>query len=67
MNRELNYFTDALENSEWSSLANLEGATFADKLQMIRNTKVNEMIIDSELAFTFPIKEFSNMEIGTSL
>lgn len=67
MKRELNYFTNALENSEWSSLANLEGATVADKLQMIRNTKVNEMIIDAELAFTFPIKEFSNMEIGTSL
>uniref|UniRef100_A0A8C2LRT9 Phosphoglycerate kinase n=1 Tax=Cricetulus griseus TaxID=10029 RepID=A0A8C2LRT9_CRIGR len=57
MKNELNYFSKAFER-----------AKVANKNQLINNMldKVNEIIIDGGMAFTF-LKVLNNMEIGTSL
>lgn len=68
MNKELTYFSKALDNPPRPFLAILGGAKVADKIQLIENLldKVNEMIIGGGMAFTF-LKVLNNMEIGNSL
>lgn len=68
MNKELTYFSKALDNPARPFLAILGGAKVADKIQLIDNLldKVNEMIIGGGMAFTF-LKVLNNMEIGGSL
>lgn len=68
MNKELTYFSKALDNPARPFLAILGGAKVADKIQLIENLldKVNEMIIGGGMAFTF-LKVLNNMEIGGSL
>jgi phosphoglycerate kinase len=68
MNKELRYFSKALDNPARPFLAILGGAKVADKIQLIENLldKVNEMIIGGGMAFTF-LKVLNNMEIGGSL
>lgn len=68
MNKELKYFSQALDNPPKPFLAILGGAKVADKIQLIENLldKVNEMIIGGGMAFTF-LKVLNGMEIGGSL
>ncbi|XP_058064565.1 phosphoglycerate kinase [Anopheles bellator] len=68
LNKELRYFSQALDNPPNPFLAILGGAKVADKIQLIENLldKVNEMIIGGGMAFTF-LKVLNNMEIGGSL
>jgi len=68
MNKELKYFSQALDNPPNPFLAILGGAKVADKIQLIENLldKVNEMIIGGGMAFTF-LKVLNGMEIGGSL
>lgn len=68
LNKELRYFSQALDNPPRPFLAILGGAKVADKIQLIENLldKVNEMIIGGGMAFTF-LKVLNNMEIGGSL
>lgn len=68
LNKELKYFSQALDNPPNPFLAILGGAKVADKIQLIENLldKVNEMIIGGGMAFTF-LKVLNNMEIGGSL
>jgi len=68
MNKELTYFSKALDNPARPFLAILGGAKVADKIQLIENLldKVNEMIIGGGMAFTF-LKVLKGMEIGGSL
>lgn len=68
LNKELKYFSQALDNPPRPFLAILGGAKVADKIQLIENLldKVNEMIIGGGMAFTF-LKVLNNMEIGGSL
>lgn len=68
LNKELKYFSQALDNPPRPFLAILGGAKVADKIQLIENLldKVNEMIIGGGMAFTF-LKVLKNMEIGSSL
>uniref|UniRef100_A0AAG5DQW8 Phosphoglycerate kinase n=1 Tax=Anopheles atroparvus TaxID=41427 RepID=A0AAG5DQW8_ANOAO len=68
LNKELRYFSQALDNPPRPFLAILGGAKVADKIQLIENLldKVNEMIIGGGMAFTF-LKVLNNMEIGASL
>lgn len=68
LNKELKYFSQALDNPPNPFLAILGGAKVADKIQLIENLldKVNEMIIGGGMAFTF-LKVLNNMKIGSSL
>lgn len=68
LNKELKYFSQALDNPPRPFLAILGGAKVADKIQLIENLldKVNEMIIGGGMAFTF-LKVMNGMEIGSSL
>ncbi|CAH0549336.1 unnamed protein product [Brassicogethes aeneus] len=68
LQKELKYFSKALDNPEKPFLAILGGAKVADKIQLIENLldKVNEMIIGGGMAYTF-LKESQNMAIGSSL
>ncbi|KAJ6596058.1 Phosphoglycerate kinase [Pseudolycoriella hygida] len=68
MNKELTYFSKALDNPPNPFLAILGGAKVADKIQLIENLldKVNEMIIGGGMAYTF-LKVLNGMEIGGSL
>ncbi|XP_013106761.1 phosphoglycerate kinase [Stomoxys calcitrans] len=68
LNKELKYFSQALDNPPRPFLAILGGAKVADKIQLIENLldKVNEMIIGGGMAFTF-LKVLNNMKIGSSL
>lgn len=68
LNKELKYFSQALDNPPRPFLAILGGAKVADKIQLIENLldKVNEMIIGGGMAFTF-LKVLNNMKIGASL
>lgn len=68
LNKELKYFSQALDNPPRPFLAILGGAKVADKIQLIENLldKVNEMIIGGGMAFTF-LKVLNNMKIGNSL
>uniref|UniRef100_A0A1A9WKX1 Phosphoglycerate kinase n=1 Tax=Glossina brevipalpis TaxID=37001 RepID=A0A1A9WKX1_9MUSC len=68
LNKELKYFSQALENPPKPFVAILGGAKVADKIQLIGNLldKVNEMIIGGGMAFTF-LKVLKNMKIGSSL
>lgn len=68
MEKELKYFTLALENPKRPMLAILGGAKIKDKIQLIGNLldKVDMMIIGGGMAYTFK-KVMDNMSIGTSL
>lgn len=68
LNKELKYFSQALDNPPRPFLAILGGAKVADKIQLIENLldKVNEMIIGGGMAFTF-LKVLNNIKIGASL
>lgn len=68
LNKELKYFSQALNNPPRPFLAILGGAKVADKIQLIENLldKVDEMIIGGGMAFTF-LKVLNNMAIGGSL
>lgn len=68
LNKELKYFSQALDNPPRPFLAILGGAKVADKIQLIENLldKVNEMIIGGGMAFTF-LKVLNDMKIGASL
>jgi len=68
LNKELTYFSKALDNPEHPFLAILGGAKVKDKIQLIENMLdiVDEMIIGGGMAFTFR-KVLDGMSIGTSL
>ena len=68
LNKELTYFSKALDNPEHPFLAILGGAKVKDKIQLIDNMldKVDEMIIGGGMAFTFR-KVLDGMKIGSSL
>jgi len=68
MEKELAYFSKALDTPNRPFLAILGGAKVADKIQLIENMldKVNEMIIGGGMAFTF-LKVLNDMKIGNSL
>uniref|UniRef100_A0A1A9ZD23 Phosphoglycerate kinase n=1 Tax=Glossina pallidipes TaxID=7398 RepID=A0A1A9ZD23_GLOPL len=68
LNKELKYFSQALDSPPKPFVAILGGAKVADKIQLIGNLldKVNEMIIGGGMAFTF-LKVLKNMKIGSSL
>ncbi|XP_068676527.1 phosphoglycerate kinase 1-like [Montipora foliosa] len=68
MQKELVYFSKAMENPERPYLAILGGAKVADKILLIENLldKVDDMIIGGGMAYTF-VKVLHNMEIGKSL
>lgn len=68
LQKELEYFSKALEAPERPFLAILGGAKVADKIQLIENLldKVDEMIIGGGMAYTFK-KELYGMKIGKSL
>ncbi|KAI9584145.1 phosphoglycerate kinase-like [Glossina fuscipes] len=68
LNKELKYFSQALDSPPKPFVAILGGAKVADKIQLIGNLldKVNEMIIGGGMAFTF-LKVLRNMKIGSSL
>ena len=68
LNKELKYFSKALDNPPKPFLAILGGAKVADKIQLIENLldKVDEMIVGGGMAFTF-LKVLNNMKIGGSL
>ena len=66
--KELNYFSQAIESPKRPYLAILGGAKVSDKIQLIESMldKVDALIITGGMAFTF-LKVLSNMEIGSSL
>lgn len=68
LNKELKYFSQALNDPPRPFLAILGGAKVADKIQLIENLldKVDEMIIGGGMAFTF-LKVLNDMKIGNSL
>eukprot|EP00924_Labyrinthula_sp_SR-Ha-C_P015947 maker-scaffold_4-snap-gene-14.1-mRNA-1 protein AED:0.15 eAED:0.15 QI:0/0/0.5/1/0/0/2/22/452 len=68
LEKELVYFSKALENPEKPFVSILGGAKVEDKIQLIFNLldKVDEMIIGGGMAFTFT-KVLNNMKIGSSL
>ncbi|XP_033096597.1 probable phosphoglycerate kinase [Anneissia japonica] len=68
MEKELKYFSKALEKPDRPYLAILGGAKVHDKIKLINNLldKVNEMIIGGGMSFTFA-KVLNNMKIGASL
>ncbi len=67
MEKELTYFSKALDNPVRPFLAILGGAKVSDKIQLIDNllTKVNILIIGGGMAFTF--KKVAGISIGNSL
>jgi phosphoglycerate kinase len=68
LQKELQYFSKALETPAKPFLAILGGAKVADKIQLIRNLLplVDEMIIGGGMSFTFA-KVIDGVEIGNSL
>ena len=68
MQKELVYFSKAMEKPERPYLAILGGAKVADKILLIENLldKVDDMIVGGGMAYTF-VKVLQNMEIGKSL
>lgn len=68
LNKELTYFSKAMESPPRPFLSIMGGAKVEDKIQLIMNLmdKVDEMIIGGGMAFTFE-KVLHNMEIGGSL
>lgn len=68
LNKELKYFSQALNDPPRPFLAILGGAKVADKIQLIENLldKVDEMIVGGGMAFTF-LKVLNDMKIGNSL
>ena len=68
MQKELVYFSKAMEKPDRPYLAILGGAKVADKILLIENLldKVNDMIIGGGMAYTF-VKVLHGMEIGKSL
>lgn len=68
LQKELKYFSKALESPERPFLAILGGAKVQDKIQLIENMldKVNAMIIGGGMAYTF-LKVNNDMKIGNSL
>lgn len=68
LDKELEYFSKALDNPKKPFLAILGGSKITDKLPLIKNllTKVDQMILAGGMAFTF-LKVNENMEIGKSL
>ena len=68
LQKEIEYFSKALESPESPFLVILGGAKVHDKIQLIDNLldKVDEMIIGGGMAFTF-LKEIHGIEIGKSL
>jgi len=68
LNKELKYFSQALNDPPRPFLAILGGAKVADKILLIENLldKVDEMIIGGGMAFTF-LKVLNGMNIGSSL
>eukprot|EP01096_Ripella_sp_DP13-Kostka_P017550 TRINITY_DN9012_c0_g5_i1.p1 TRINITY_DN9012_c0_g5~~TRINITY_DN9012_c0_g5_i1.p1 ORF type:complete len:421 (-),score=242.14 TRINITY_DN9012_c0_g5_i1:78-1340(-) len=68
MNKELDYFAQALESPARPFLAILGGAKVSDKIKIIDNLldKVDEMIIGGGMAFTFKKVAFG-VPIGNSL
>ncbi|PVV00836.1 hypothetical protein BB560_004768 [Smittium megazygosporum] len=68
MEKELLYFSQALENPKHPYTAILGGAKVSDKILLINNLldKVDCLIVSGGMAFTF-LKVINNMEIGSSL
>jgi len=68
MDKELVYFSKALDNPERPFLTIMGGAKVNDKIQLIMNLldKVDEMIIGGGMAYTFN-KVLYDAKIGTSL
>lgn len=66
--KELNYFNQALSVPKRPYLAILGGAKVKDKIKVISSLldRVNEMVIAGGMAYTF-LKQINNMKIGTSL
>jgi phosphoglycerate kinase len=66
--KELDYFSQALENPKQPFLAILGGSKVTDKIQLIDNLlpKINSVIITGAMAFTFK-KTLENVKIGHSL
>lgn len=68
LDKELEYFSKALDNPKKPFLAIMGGAKIADKIPLINNllNKVDQMIVAGGMAYTF-LKVINNMEIGKSL
>ena len=68
LDKELEYFSKALESPQRPFLSILGGAKVEDKIQLIMNMldKVDEMVIGGGMAFTFK-KVVDSMAIGNSL
>ncbi|KAM7352974.1 phosphoglycerate kinase-like isoform 2-T2 [Cochliomyia hominivorax] len=68
LNKELKYFSRALNKPTKPFLAILGGAKVSDKLPLIENmlNRVDELIIGGGMAFTF-LKVICDMNIGNSL
>jgi len=68
LQKELDYFSQALEFPKRPFLGILGGAKVADKIQLIKNLldKVDELIIGGGMAYTF-IKVLDNLRIGSSI
>lgn len=67
LDKELQYFSNALDEPKRPFLSILGGAKVSDKILLINNLldKVDEMIIGGGMAFTF--KSIDGMNIGSSL
>ncbi|PVU96003.1 hypothetical protein BB561_001467 [Smittium simulii] len=68
MEKELKYFSQALETPKHPYTAILGGAKVSDKIPLINNLldKVDCLIIGGGMSYTF-LKVLNNMDIGTSL
>lgn len=68
MNKEISYFSKALENPQKPCLVIMGGAKVKDKIKLIMNMleKVTEMIIAGGLSFTF-LRHLKGMKIGNSI
>ena len=68
MKKELDAFSEVLDNPKRPFLAILGGAKVADKIQLIDNLldKADEIIIGGGMAFTFK-KVIDSISIGNSL
>lgn len=66
--KELDYFAQALEQPQKPFVAILGGAKVADKIKLIENLieKVDELVIGGGMAYTF-LKIAQNVEIGKSI
>lgn len=66
--KELNYFSQAIENPKRPLVVVLGGAKVADKIPVIRNllNLADDIIIGGGMAYTF-LKEIDGMAIGDSL